>query len=382
VKSRKVLACIGALAARHLYYEPKRKEGSSNMRIHKRRNLIVGGGLACGLVLSSAAALAQTDTLYVTNGDGARLAIVQGGTLQSVMTTYVRAYPIAVRDTIWIGDYNGNSPNSAEYDLAGNPTGNTAPYNPVLAVDGAVNGSTNYELGNAFGTTGTVYSADADWQNETAMFNAPGNDVVGITFDSVAGTIWVSDQNNLYEYDTVGNLVSKFAHSSGRGCIAYEPSTDTIWYVTNGTDTITQYAKTGAKLQTLNVTGLASNNWGAEFAVSGDCLDMTVSTLAGGQNATWDVDGATPGARVAVVYGTKAGTTVVNGQFGYCATFGIKGVNSNKLVGSKIADGNGHVTVLKRIPGSASGLTILTQAAEQGTCPKECLSGVDTQVVQ
>jgi len=121
------------------------------------------------------------------------------------------------------------------------------------------------------------------------------------------------------------------------------------------------------------------------FSLSGNqgpCLTMVVSTLRQGMNASWDVSGATPGARVAVVWGLQLGTTVVNGQFGYCATFGIKGVNSSKVVGTKVANGSGNATISKNIPGGTSGLTVHTQAAEQNTCPDECLSDVDTQVIQ
>jgi len=113
-----------------------------------------------------------------------------------------------------------------------------------------------------------------------------------------------------------------------------------------------------------------------------DCLTMTVSTLIAGQNASWDVSGATPGALVAVVYGLQPGSTVVNGQLGFCATFGIQGVTQNSVVGTQVADGAGNASINKMIPRQAAGVTILTQAAEQGTCPNECMSGVDTQVVQ
>lgn len=222
--------------------------------------------VVCGLALSSAA-IAQTDTLYVTNGDSARLAIVQGGNLIAVTETHVRAYPLAVRDTIWIGDFNGNQPNSIEYDLNGLPTGNAVPYTPVRAVDGGASSDTNYQLGNAFTTNATVYSADADWQNESPIFNVSGQDLVGITFDGVLDTLWVSDQNNIYQYSLGGALLSQFAHISGRGSLAWEPSTDTLWYITNGSNSIDQYAKDGTHLQNVVVTGLASNNWGAEFSI-------------------------------------------------------------------------------------------------------------------
>lgn len=113
-----------------------------------------------------------------------------------------------------------------------------------------------------------------------------------------------------------------------------------------------------------------------------DCLTMVVSTLTGGQKATWDVSGATAGSLVAVVFGLQAGSTVVNGQLGFCATFGIKGVTQNSLVGKATADGAGNVSVMKGIPAGATGLTVLTQAAERGTCPDECVSNLDSQVVQ
>ena len=116
---------------------------------------------------------------------------------------------------------------------------------------------------------------------------------------------------------------------------------------------------------------------------SGPCLDMVVSKLVAGQSAQWDIDGAKPGSTVAVVWGLRPGSTPVNGAFGYCATFGIAGVNQNHLVGTAKADATGHVTVLKgSIPASARGLRVLTQAAERDTCPDECMSDVDTQTVQ
>jgi hypothetical protein len=216
-------------------------------------------------VLAPSAALAQTSALYVTDGDSARLARVQGGVV-TTSSTHVRGYPIAVRNTIWIGDYNGAQPNAIEYTLAGAATGNTALYTPVFAVDGASNGNINYQLGNAFNTSATVYSANANWTNQAAMFTVQGTDLVGITFDNVNGTLWISDQNNIYQYGLGGNLISQFAHQSGRGSLAYEAATDSLWYVTQGSDTIGHYSKAGAFLGNVNAPGLSSNNWGAEFA--------------------------------------------------------------------------------------------------------------------
>ncbi len=112
------------------------------------------------------------------------------------------------------------------------------------------------------------------------------------------------------------------------------------------------------------------------------CLDLRVSKLIAGQQATWVVTGATPGEQVGVVYGFQDGTTVVNGTFGYCATFDIKGVNASKVVCRKNADGAGQISCAKTIPSGLSGTRLLTQAAERNTCSKECMSNLDDQVIQ
>jgi hypothetical protein len=221
------------------------------------------------LAVFAGAAAGQVGTLYVTDGDSQRLAVVRDGALVAVKTTFVRGYPIAVNASAWIGDYNGQQPDAHEFDLDGNPTGATVPYTAILAVDAGTTGGTTYQLGNAFNTNATVYAGDFDLQNASPIFDVTGQDLVGITYDAAAGTIWISDQATMYEYTTQGKLLRSFGHQSGRGCIAYEPASDTIWYVTNGSDTITQYSKDGAVLQTLNISGLASNNWGAEFAMRG-----------------------------------------------------------------------------------------------------------------
>lgn len=216
--------------------------------------------------VGSSAYAGTVDTLYVTDGDSARLAIVQGNGPAVIKNTFVRGYPIAVRrDSIWLADYSSSN-DSRQYDLAGNATGLTAAYSPIFAVDGAVNGAINYALGGAFSSSGTVYSANSDWTNQTALFSVSGSDLVGITFDTVFDSLWISDVNTIYQYSLAGALLSSFTHSSGRGSLAYEMSTDSLWYVTNGSNTITQYSKTGSLLQTVAVAGLRSNNWGAEFA--------------------------------------------------------------------------------------------------------------------
>jgi len=194
--------------------------------------------------------------------------------------------------------------------------------------------------------------------------------------------------NEVIEYDgTTGELIGTFidTHLDEPTGLAFGPDGNlwvTQWgggvsYEMNEFDGVT-----GAWIRT--VTGL---NGPTGIVVKPgtpptDCLTMTVSSLTAGQNATWKISGADPALFVAVVYGFQAGTTIVNDQLGFCATFGIKGISRKKLVGSAITDGSGNATIVKKIPGNASGLTVLTQAAAKGTCPDECMSNLDTQVVQ
>ena len=220
------------------------------------------------LVATAGIAGAQTEVLYTTDGDGARLTRYQGG-LGTQTTTHVRGYPITVDSTVWIGDYNGAQQNSIEYDLNGVATGNTVPYSHVFAVDATSDGTTGYELGNAFSAQGTVYSlgADLDSTNRTALFDVTGDTrFVGITFDHAMGTLWISSRSNIWQYDLSGNLLSSFTHSEGDGhALAYESSTQTLW--TARGSTLWQYDRSGNLLQTLNTNTNAGNNWGAEFAV-------------------------------------------------------------------------------------------------------------------
>lgn len=112
------------------------------------------------------------------------------------------------------------------------------------------------------------------------------------------------------------------------------------------------------------------------------CLSLVVSDLNAGRNATWEVSSAIPGSHVVVAYGFEAGQTVVNDRMGFCATFGIGGVNENRIVDDGVADIAGTVSFVKIVPDGSAGLTILTQAAERGTCPDECVSNLVEQTIQ
>ncbi len=112
-----------------------------------------------------------------------------------------------------------------------------------------------------------------------------------------------------------------------------------------------------------------------------DCVALKVDPLVAGKNIKWEIAGADPHAQGVIVYGTKPGSTQVNGYANYCADFGIQGINQNRIVGFWTADASGDATITKTIPAKYIGQRILTQAAQRGTCPDPCTSNIDDQVV-
>ena len=225
--------------------------------------------LACGLF--SAAAQAQDSVLYVTDGDSDFIKAIQGGSVidQNLATGGIRRYRVVVRDTIWLGDMNAGQ--NAEFTLDLDLTGATSPTGVDIfeGTDGATDGEFNNTV-ESFVSSAGVYRFNADWTGGTRIFGVTGDQIVGITFDSASGNLWISDRGRIGQYDMAGNFISSFQHAGDRGSLAYEADTDTLWYVTNsGGSAIRQYSKDGTLLQTLSVP-FGGNVWGAEFAFGGN----------------------------------------------------------------------------------------------------------------
>ena len=90
----------------------------------------------------------------------------------------------------------------------------------------------------------------------------------GITFDIVTNSLWLSGSSMIQNYSLGGALLFQFSQGNGRGSLAYESATDTLWHVRNNSDQLAQYSKTGTLLQQATIAGLSGNNWGAEFAIA------------------------------------------------------------------------------------------------------------------
>jgi hypothetical protein len=223
--------------------------------------------LALVVVLSTASS-AQTDILYITDGDSARLTAIQNGAVLWTNTSYVRAYPIVVRNSIWLADYNQSGMTAREYDLNGMATGQQRNWNAPRGVDGGTDGTDNFLLESSFGSTAIIARYDGEWQNRQQLFTINGSDLVGLTHDTATDTLWMSDRNNIYHYSLGGAPLGQFPQSNGRGCLAYEESTDTLWHVRNGAVNLHQYDKQGSLLQNMSAP-TSSNYWGAEFRIAG-----------------------------------------------------------------------------------------------------------------
>ncbi len=106
------------------------------------------------------------------------------------------------------------------------------------------------------------------------------------------------------------------------------------------------------------------------------CLTLDVESLVAGERATFTIRGGTPGSRGVTAYGFEAGTTIADDRGGYCATFDIAGLTRQNIVGGRnlTFDAQGVITFEIPIPNGASGLELLLQSAERGTCPDECVS--------
>lgn len=114
-----------------------------------------------------------------------------------------------------------------------------------------------------------------------------------------------------------------------------------------------------------------------------ECLYVSVEDLIARRDATFIITNGTPGSKAVTAYGLKAGQTVVNNYAGYCATFGIKGITTDRIIGglSRFFDSDGRLAFEFNIPRSAEGMRVFFQSAQHGTCPNECMSNVVEAVV-
>lgn len=232
------------------------------------------GAILTVVGLSALPASAQQTPFYVFDGDAQRGFIVQNGNA-TVFNTFGLGYPVSVRNTVWLGDRDNRE--AREFDLAGNPTGNTSAGGPVITqiLDGTTDGINNY--GGVF-SAGRVTIANLDWSNQSVLFNLPDS-AAGITYDPTTNTLFVGLFNNqLQQYSLTGTLLNTFQTQFFMRSLAYEALTDTLWFAQGSQ--VRQLDKSGNLLNTVNVTGTNFGGFGNNFGG-----EMPIIRNGGGANA-------------------------------------------------------------------------------------------------
>ncbi len=260
-------------------------------------------------------------------------------------------------DTVYRFDQNHGSINCGQWSVS------TMAYVPT-----AMTGTSYFILLNEYG-------AGLNWSTQVNMDNATGS----VTDDGSGNTLPLTN-DAWFEIRVDIDLDNDTQDFYVGGDLLYS-------------GTWTGYISSGGQLE-LQAMDLFANGATSiyfddfAFEQTGDCpepvcLTLEVDKLIAGSKSTFTItdNGAGGTDVVALVYGTQAGSTNVNGYAGYCASFGIKGVNQNKLIcQGKLAAG--EKTCGQNIPGNYAGVDVLFQAAMRDTCDEQCMSEVLAGTIQ
>jgi hypothetical protein len=241
--------------------------------------LVVGFALVCG------ALAAPISTLYMLDGDGHTMVIVNGLTTTNVaMSATDREYAVAVGNTVrsWAA-YPAQ--NGHEYSLTGTPLFVNYPNNfGSQMLDGTTdNVSKNYALR---WDTGEVYQTTRTWGTPTLLFDTdPGNtlDWTGITYQPSNNTFWLIGRGShiLRQFSAAGAPLQNFnvTNTNYQG-LAFDTKDGTLWTWDSPTKTLVQFSTAGVQLSTTaypTESTPANNIFGLEFPLP----EPGSATLAG-----------------------------------------------------------------------------------------------------
>jgi hypothetical protein len=223
-----------------------------------------------------------TSTYYLPAGDSNTNWIIQGDTAQSFSQHIGGENAIAVSG----GQVRtlGLSLGGSLYDLSFAYLGTDYTSGDLNFLDGTSDGTYNYSVGFL---TGRVYRTNLDWSNPTELFDTGlgrGNSL-GITYDPVNDSLWVSAWNstNVYDFTLAGGLVSSFdAGHVSITSLAMDRADHTLWLGNaHNFGTFQQFSTTGTLLQTQFYENMAQQNTlGGEF-VDGDVPEPASGLLLG-----------------------------------------------------------------------------------------------------
>ncbi len=236
--------------------------------------------------------------------------------------------------------------------------------------------ATRSTMGNGF------YSMDLT-DGTASLIGDPRTWFDGLTYDPVRDMLVGGNagSGDLYSIDRATGVCTRI-YNGGYfdNCgLAWDEDTGLYWMVDWG-GYLYSFDPENGFARTIVLSGLgAHDGFAAGEVVS--CLTLEVDELVAKGSADFIVSGAVDGEVIAIFYSLRLGRTVFKHQFGFCATFGLRGVKESKLVGQgKISNGS-YVKRIGFVP-NIPGLTVHFQAAQKRTCPYECMSTVVSRVIQ
>lgn len=236
------------------------------------------------LSLAAASTLsAQSTNFYILNGDANAGFIVRNGAVQSTFTLNGPAgagpqaqYALRVNSSgMVVADRDGSK--TTNYTLSGVAGSSTS--NPGQSLDqfldGGTDGTFTYAARCCSNADG-IYKGNMNFGGMTQLVS--GFQASGVTYG--AGFVWATaiGDNVLRQFTTGGSLVNSWNLGSlgnSLGALAYESSTNSLWFGINNSNSIYNYSLTGQQLNHLNVDGLGGNFWAGEM-IAGDAVPSTV----------------------------------------------------------------------------------------------------------
>jgi len=295
--------------------------------------------------------------------------------LSSVVSCSGAAFDLALADEI--GPWTVRPATSAELiEGGGGAWGWINVINTYVSINNAFSGAPIVDDGYANADAGTIIEVVFD----PPVANRPGPDLVMFDVRWDAGEYLIST-----DFDDFLAQAAPSVIDSGEGreyyyaLNWYGPFPGDIWG--GEIDFSDLDVPSGAAVARVRFE--TSNDAGDPLGIGAidSCLRLGVDNFIAGRTAVWTVTGGAEGEEVAVVYGRAGGETVIDDQAGYCATFGLGGVNVNTVIGRAVTI-NGQATIERRIPSNQAGRRVSMQAAQRGACPEGCVSNLLTETIQ
>lgn len=227
---------------------------------------------------------AQQTSYYIIDGDSNTGYVVRDGTLQFTFSVSHQSDFASYGLRFDQGNFlvvNRNGTASREYNPFGVFTGvsnNLGPQNLDQLLDGGTDGTSTYTA--RYGNNTGVYKGDMNFGNQSLLFSL--GDTYGVTYGN--GYVWAITENTMFQYTTGGAFVNSFGlglDGDRAAALAYESSTNSLWFGANGTGDLYNYGLDGTQLARITVEGLGGNYWAGEMMnVAGTSVVPEPSTYA------------------------------------------------------------------------------------------------------